>query len=244
MRTFIFSLIIVLTFVSCSDDNSHEGDNCTISEFIIENYRDDAVQLYLHEIHNNPNHPNYNIVDIDESEVNQILSIIQSVYNLNIPERDTVFEVYDIPARLCYATSYLQLKVDPQNSAIQNLAANQIPTGNQALDSFLNTYGFDSVDLSYDYPQFPWLSIISTQELNLLPLEDEVTNLEGILMAEMNAGCVGDGNTIQIDREQSPTKITFSIGEGDCPAGCIYKKFWEFSVDNDCKASFVRMYEN
>jgi hypothetical protein len=43
------------------------------------------------------------------------------------------------------------------------------PTGNQALDDILSTYGFDSVKTAYSYPNFPWLTIFTKKELTMIP---------------------------------------------------------------------------
>ena len=33
--------------------------------------------------------------------------------------------------------------------------------------------------------------------------------------------------------------LDFSIGWGDCPAGCIYRRHWVFGVDNNCSVSLI-----
>jgi hypothetical protein len=48
---------------------------------------------------------------------------------------------------------------------------------------------------------------------------------------------------ITLSRDGDSATITFSIGRGDCPAGCIYHKYWEFRVLNDY-AEFVKTFED
>lgn len=126
---------------------------------------------------------------------------------------------------------------------IINLSNGIFPTGDLDLDTLLNTYHFDSVKTYYSYPNFPWLTIFTKEEYNLIPVENEFEAIESVFIAEFSKVCIGDGNTITLIRNNSSATITFSIGSGDCPAGCIYHKYWEFKVMNG-KATFIQTYEN
>lgn len=52
---------------------------------------------------------------------------------------------------------------------------------------------------------------------------------------------IGYGNTISLIRNGDSAVITFSIGRGDCYAGCGYLKCWKFKV-LDGIAKFVGTY--
>ena len=211
-------------------------------QYVFENYYADAKQLYFDEIIKDTNHPNYNDPELDKSEIEKILKIIQAVYDSRSLERDTVFDIYQIHGYYCYSFNSISLIVNAEFSSIQNLSQGIIPTGDEALDKILAVYAFDSVSTSYGYPQFPWLMIYTKKEYNMIPVEKEFNQLESILIAEHNSGCVGDGNTIQLIREEDSATITFSIGRGDCPAGCIYHRHWEFKVSGGV-AKFIKAYQ-
>ncbi len=196
---------------------------------------------HIHEMIQNSSYAGYDDPVLDEDEITKILKIIQAVYNLDTPERDTVFNIYEIHGYYCYAFNSLSLKVDTEQAGIQNLAKNVFPTGDASLDHLLDTYKFDSVRTSYSYPDFPWLTIYTKKEYNMIPVETEFEKLESVLIAEFNKGCIGDGNTITLKRNPGSAVITFSIGSGDCPAGCIYHRYWEFKV-SDGNAKFIRTY--
>ncbi len=243
-------IIFVILLLGCEKENKTKNINqddedivITLTPYIIENYSEDAKQLYFDEIFKNDMHEDYMNPALDEQEIEKILEIIQAVYNSDSPERDTVFNVYDIHGYYCYGFSSMYLKVDTTKTEIHNLANNIFPTGEPNLDQLLTTYHFDSVATSYSYPRFPWLTIYTDDEYNMIPLEKEFSEISSILIAEFNKGCVGDGNTITIDRTNDPIIITFSIGEDDCPSGCIYHRYWEFEVSNGI-AKFKRAYED
>ena len=236
--------IIYLLFISCTLDNDNSSDNnIELSEFVKNNYTNDAKQLYMHEIFNDTSHPNYNETSIDETEVNKILQIIQAVYNLDIPETDTIFNQNNIHTYLCYSFNALSLKVDTEIDEINNLAEGIIPTGNSNLDNILSNYNFNSVEPAFSYPSFPWLTINFNGEFNMIPINNELATIHSIILTEMSSICFGDGNNITLTRNNNNATIIFSIGSGDCPAGCIYHKYWKFEVVNNT-ATFIRMYEN
>ena len=38
------------------------------------------------------------------------------------------------------------------------------------------------------------------------------------------------------------TQLTYSHGWGDCPSGCIHRRYWQFNVYPDCSVEFVTSY--
>jgi hypothetical protein len=245
-------IFISIASFACSkslipDDPKHDSislDSVVLDTFIKNNYSRDAKLLYCLEIVHDSTHFNRNNPVIDTSEVSEILKIIQAVYDLNTEESRIVFDTYKIHSRICLAFNNIYLKVQTDQPAIVNLSKEIIPTGNQQLDAILGTYGFDSVRTFNGYPGFPWLTIYSKNEYNLLPIVSMFRKIPSILLTDWEEGsCIGDGSTISLTRFKDSAKIIFGIGNGDCPAGCIYHKYWEFEV-KESKATFIRTFEN
>ncbi len=231
--------ILFLFMLGC-DEQLPEIELAEIDPYIQEANFDDAVELYIREILANPKHFNYNNPKLNETELNEILSIFQAVYNLEIPETDTVFNFYNIHALKCNGTKSIVMHVNSESPEIIKLANGEIPTGNKQLDYLMETYEFDSVRTSYSYPQFAWLSVNTDNTYNLLPIINEFEKIPSIVLAENNGGCF-DGNNILLERGDDKTTIDFSIGRGNCPAGCIYRKHWIFGVENSL-ARLVKVY--
>ena len=178
--------LIILALVLCNcdkDDKRIDNENIKLEPYIIENYSDDAKQLYFNEIFEDIDHTNYTNPILDDNEINKILKIIQAVYNSDSTERDAVFDVYDIHGYYCYSFNSISLRVNTELPEIKNLANNIFPTGETELDNLLTTYNFDSVKTSYSYPQFPWLTIYTEDEYNMLPKKKsfQILNLYKIL---------------------------------------------------------------
>lgn len=234
-------LLTILLYQCTSEDMSPSCDDISLDPFIVENYSDDALNLYFHEITQDESHPNYSNPELDSDEIEKILKIIQAVYNSDSPERDTVFDVHKIHGYYCYSFNSVNFKVDAKRSEIENLATNVIPTGDAYIDNLLTTYGFDTVRTSYGYPQTPWITLYTDGEYNMIPIKKAFVKSDAIEGDDTNEFCIGDGDGIGLRRSGDSATITFSIGRGDCPAGCFYHRYWEFSV-KDCQAKFVRVY--
>jgi hypothetical protein len=252
MKHYSFLISIIMICISACEKtqmpvNDHDSinlDSVRLGSFIKNNYYNDARLLYTYEIYHDSTHFNRKNPIIDTSEITKVLKILQLIYDLNSPETNTIFNTYKIHARLCIGFNYIYLKVKTDQPEIINLAKGTIPTGNTHLDALLTNYGFDSVRTFYSYPGFPWLTIYSANDYNLIPIADKFSKISSIILTDIESGgCIGDGNTIKLIRSGTSAKVTFSIGDGDCPAGCIYHKYWEFLVENN-KAAFVKSFED
>lgn len=226
-------LLLGGVLLSCKKDtiNPEPEKDVMISDFIRKNYLNDARNLYLFEILQDPTHPNYNKVTLAEDEVNQILARIQYVYDLKTPERDLVFEEHKIHSQYCFSFKSLVLKVDATAPEIQKLSQGVIPTGNDQLDKLLDTYDFNTAEALRSYPDFPWVLISSTNIYNLIPLEKAFSQVSSIDIAEFNKFCVGGDNQMFLTRHpDGSSTLEFERGWGDCPSGCINSESWKFEI--------------
>jgi hypothetical protein len=237
-----FTIFFILLISSCekNDSPSYVQFTAKLTAFIVNNYTNDAKHLYLNEILKDVHHFNRNNPILDTNEIKQVLKIIQAVYNTNVPQKDTVFNIYKIHNFNCKSLNSINLIVQPGQPAINNLINAIFPTGNKNLDNLLYNYHFDSVRTYTGNPNATLVTLFTKNEYNLLPIESKFNELS-IGFAEINDGCIGDGNTIELIRSQNSAQIIFSVGTGDCPAGCIYHKYWEFNVV-DSTASFIKTY--
>jgi hypothetical protein len=75
---------------------------------------------------------------------------------------------------------------------------------------------------------------VNTKELAFL-----VKNFESIRHAEAE-GTIGDGNDITYGSDsKNAMAIKYSIGEGDCPSGCINRKWWVFYIMPDGTINYM-----
>jgi hypothetical protein len=95
--------------------------------------------------------------------------------------------------------------------------------------------GFDSLYAELGTPQSRTLDSLKVAFLNFnqmyhgVRLAQLFQPVDGVRYAEPN-GAIGDGNDIVARANRT---YTLSRGYGDCPAGCIYRESWDFTVTED-----------
>lgn len=84
----------------------------------------------------------------------------------------------------------------------------------------------------------PQVTMYADRMLNAPELAHTLAQFKGISGAEAVIPS-GDGNDITAGAEgKNATAIKLSIGKGDCPSGCIHRKFWVFYVHPDGSVTF------
>lgn len=232
-----FSSLIFITACQKTDIS-----NTKISDYIRQAYYADARQMYFEEWKDNPQHINYNKPTFDEAAIDNILRMIQGVYDSKSAHRDSIFDVYQIHK---YGTSdfkTLVLEVDPNNQAISQLAEGLIKTDNNKLNGLLNTYQVDSVRKFSSYPEFNWLIMHFKKAWNPIKVCADFEKIEGITTCEGDNAFAGDGYNISLVRDEHYTDLVFSHGSGDCPSGCINRQYWIYRFSGK-KMRFVRYRE-
>lgn len=235
---FFFGLIALL-LLGCEKVNTGEKENleCYFSQKVGELYQDDAKQILFREIQRDTsNHPHYLNPYFDSTEVNHILQALQSIYDLQLPQRDTIVKVRKIHTFPRRSLHFFSLKVNQSSSEIQNLKNGQ-PTGNAIFDSIFNGFQIKLLRIN----TLDWADFKTREPLNLYAIVEPLKKLSFVHNAEIS-GAFGEWNDIKMTRTSGQFQFDFSTGWGDCPAGCIYERHWVFSVNQECQASFVHAY--
>jgi hypothetical protein len=245
MKNCLFITLLAALFCgSCKKSDSFNKDvaGCPIDPAISNGYLNDAQEIVYRNILAGVSVQGSDQVAFNQQELNKVLSAIQSVYALNSPQTDTVFNVYKIHAFKLYVLNSIILQVNLNAPEIKNLAIGQ-PTGNSSFDTLMAKYGF-TYNNNTLYPstsQLPFFAINSNTWYNIQALVPLFKQYSFILGAQSN-GTAGDGNNITYQINGTNRILDFSLGFGDCPAGCGGRQIWEFSVDEHCKATFVKSF--
>lgn len=201
----------------------------------------DATQFYFREIRSDSAHPNYYETTFSQKEIDKYLTLFQLIYNLHIPETDSIFHHYGIHISKRYRFREVTMGVDSSIFKYPNILALQQPTDYKALDNILETFNYQLVK-SKKNRDYSYLKFTSDTEINPLPFLQALSNLPETKYAEMNMG-FNNGIGIEIAPTPYYTLITFRVGWGDCPSGCIHNRYWEFAIMRN-KARFVRAYQS
>lgn len=247
MKTIIpLMLFASLTLLSChkNTDQIGNGKDCTVTDEVRTRYTKSVYQMMMQRYREDTTLPQYRNAMLSATERDEILGYIQAVYNLNTPERDTVFKMDSITEYPVVSLYNAILQIDPNSAQGKNLMGGK-PSGNSDFDALLTKYGIDSLRTLLSSPGTVWIVARTATPHNMIQVAKELRPFSFIYSSEAD-GYMGDGDRIKLAYLESfaapsPVELDFSIGRGDCPAGCNYRRHWVFHV-TDCNATFIKSY--
>jgi len=209
------------------------ADDSTIPELRRERYREAAARLAAREL------PPDAGPELPAALVESFYARLVLVDNAReLAARDTVVEVYGITPLRPVVRS-LAVGVDRDAGWIHAWRAGQPLTGEAAVDELVRRFGI-TVDRCYDFASVDYTSCaLTTERPVFVPgLARLFGPLDRVRYAEPN-GLVGDGNDLAATREADAVVLAYSVGSGDCPAGCIHRRFWRFRVFDDGRVAYL-----
>jgi hypothetical protein len=132
----------------------------------------------------------------------------------------------------------VRLVISPESPYLKNWSQKNEVTDNLYINQLISKYGLQITDYKNATlgPTFMMQSagFINTPELCFI-----FSNLEGIKFADPE-GMTGDGNDIEVTATAKTGRILrFSVGAGDCPSGCMYRKYWNFLLQDDGSVMYI-----
>jgi len=218
--------------------------SCSAPDSVVNSYEDDAVRITLEYGYQN-NLSFRNDIEVPQPQVDTILNALIAVYNATgLAARDTVVDIYTIHDFGRASLYQFGLGADSSLAWMKQLESNTIPCGESTVDSLINSLSLTVTDY-FTYP-----GLISTEQveftspnpLNMRALVSFVDSIPDVAYGN-EYSYAGDGNRISGSIHQDHVELIYSIGWGDCPAGCINRRFWKFKVYHaDCSVEFVESY--
>jgi hypothetical protein len=217
--------------------------SCQAPDSIRELYRDDSKMLAVQKFERRTSHL-LDSITIPTSHSDSILNAIIAVYNAtSLPARDTVIDSFNIHASVYPYLYSIEVFADSTLPWMQNLKNNQIPTGNQTVDSLISKYSLTLSKYNVKYHWFSYHEVTFTSDsaLNTIGLAMAFDTINGVNFSEYT-GSIYNVNNIQDSIHSTFIELDFSHGWGDCWADCIYRRYWKFKVYNDCSVEYVGSY--
>ncbi|MHC1705940.1 MAG: T9SS type A sorting domain-containing protein [Bacteroidales bacterium] len=214
-------------------------DTCPINPYIQGNYVDDAYVL-VGRMLEDPLHPYHDSIDIPSALLKKPLAALSAAFEVNCPEKDTVFDIYNIHVRGAGMgmLGRLIIWVDTNYAWVQQLIDDGTYSGNPAYDSLIANRGFT---ILYVFSFSPIIVVVSPGSYNLGALINKLITIPGVVQASPD-GLAGDGSDIKYYSGDNTDSLVFDLGWGDCPSGCIHHRFWNFKVNSDCSGSYQYAY--
>ena len=182
----------------------------------------------------------YDDIPIPDDAVQPYYAALIAVYNATaLPARDTVVAVYAIHTFGNPATHGLFLWASLSENWVQRLSLGEIPTGQPAVDSVLARYALSFTGAHIlSSGEDALITLESAEALNIDALAPLLSGVAGVRYSSPN-GMGGDGNDIEGTVEASRVVLAYSVGSGDCPAGCINRRYYRFAVTPDGTVEYL-----
>jgi hypothetical protein len=82
----------------------------------------------------------------------------------------------------------------------------------------------------YSAPANTYVILYSSRPLDMRALGSRFLEIDGVEAADASH-FAGSGNDIEATVEPGLLRLAYSVGFGDCPAGCIKRHYWFFEID-------------
>ncbi|MFA6517945.1 MAG: T9SS type A sorting domain-containing protein, partial [Bacteroidia bacterium] len=162
---------------------------------------------------------------------------------VSLPARDSVIHQFDIHTSRSPSLISFSIIADSTLPWMQQLGMGNIPTGTPEVDSLLIPYGLmvNSYFRRFGSEVNHWVFFKSDSFYNTRALAKAFEKIQGVSHTEPEFA-IGDGNYIIDSIYNDHVELIYSLGWGDCPAGCINRRFWKFNVYNDCSVEYMGSY--
>ncbi len=211
------------------------GDDSRLPASVRATYDDDASCLAVRDVvaKGAPEVP------IPPAAIQPYYDALVSVYNASaLPWRDTVVDVYQIHTFCSPALHRVTLGLAASEAWAQRLARREIPTGDASVDTLIARYALSVGYVSTLSNGDVLVTLVSTEPLNTTALSQLFVAIAGVRFAEPG-GTIGDGNNIAGSIEDARVLLDYSVGYGDCPAGCTARRFYHFAVHDDGTVEYL-----
>lgn len=215
-----------------------KGDDSRVPDSLRILYSEDAAYLALREIHHDEDLKT-SLVEVPDDLIRFFYSGLVHIYNAHsLAARDSVVSMYEIHAFPYPELHSLIVAVDTTEEWVRSWKEGRRFTGNATIDDLMEKYRLD-LDRYYTWPSSHDLAVLETPDpVNILALAPLFEPVSGVIYAEPNGMCC-DGNDITAGIGNEHVSYEFSLGWGDCPAGCIARHIWKFSVGYNGKVEFT-----
>jgi hypothetical protein len=213
-----------------------EPPGATLTEEQRRIYEEDAVRLAIRHLVATRS-PQRNAVEPPLPLVSSLYAALVAVHASSHPARDTVIDVFHIRAFPNPPVYEIMVAVDPAASWTQAWRRSEALTGNAAIDEMVVKYGISVVQY-YHWPTDQVAVLRTSRPINTAALAAQFARVAGVRYAEPN-GYMGDGNDIRVSIVNGRWHLAYSVGFGDCPAGCIGRRTWTFSVNSSGDVGYL-----
>ncbi len=235
-------LLLVVCLAGCelvgSDASSafHGKDDSRLSDSLRAQYRTDAAVLTLRRVQEE--------IPFDEQDAELPPEWIERFYG-------ALIAVHNASSRMASAADvegfhtwpndgvyYLSIGVDSTEGWVQEWQQGRLLTGNARVDELLRAYDLTLDGLWNSYRQTV-AYLRSERPLNTPKVASFFEGIPGVDFAQQG-GSWGPDAGIVAKVGDGYVELTYTVGWGDCPSGCINRHWWVFRVYDSGAVQFMK----
>lgn len=235
--------VLIPTVVTCTKvptawDGLSAADDTQVSEAVRAVYRDDAARLALRHL-NATSGGAPDAVDLPPELVSSLYQALIRVYNIPaLAARDSVVTRYAIHTFRVPEVRSLLVGVDSLTGWLPAWQHGDRLTGYPPLDQVMEAYDLDVAAYGRLLGlSFHGITLRSRRPLNIAALATRFTGIAGVVFAEP-VPANGGGNDIRASVQAGGWRLDYSVGYGDCLAGCIARHYWTFLIRPDGRVTY------
>jgi hypothetical protein len=241
MRALILPASALACLVGCRQSTTPDADAVDtvgpveMREVMSHPYGADALHLTVRELQKG-RAPAEQAIEIPPGLLSELFRALAAVYDAaGMPARDSVIELYQVHAHP--EPQELLVAVDSTTPWVRAWSRGERLTGNAAVDALLEEYGL-ALERYYPWHHSHTALLATTRPLNVVALATRFAGIDGIAHATPNRR-MGDGDDITAERSGGGWRLEYSVGWGDCIAGCIHRRMWSFFVAADGAVTYL-----
>lgn len=234
---YLFLILISGLILTGCKPKEPKSNNKTMPAEIAAKYREDAARLVVREL-NTSRQSGENEAYIPAERVAFFYDLLSKAYWMSQ-------KIDSIPAGLngIHTLANPNLKeirvvLEKDAEFKESWANGSLRSANLYMNQLLSRYKFKIKN--YKESQIgTLLTLESGDYINTQVMAQILQGIDGIKSAEAE-GLMGDGNDITWGSDsKKDMALKFSIGEGDCPSGCIHRKYWIFYVTSEGQMTYM-----
>lgn len=234
-------LVSLFNVVSCSNSEQNllapgaeiyvSANDSNVPAALREAYKEDAAMLTVRLMHE---HGGSQAQEVEPPPpvIHDFYCALIRVFNAtSIAARDSVVSIYDIHSVRNVQDLSLRsliLWVSYSTDWVSAWINGERFTGNTEIDGLMEQFDLELGNTKQRWGSFQ-VVLIAGRPLNISALATRFKAIDGIVLVEPN-GYGGDGDNITATVYLPFIFLDYSVGYGDCPAGCISRRYWGFRV--------------
>lgn len=215
-----------------------EAEDGNLSDSVKNEWKESARELALRAVIEQDS----TMLEVPENLIRTFYNGLIHILKSGTPEAELAAIEFGVRARPAFKHDEVLVYPDTSEASdwLNAWRNGETLTGNSSIDELIEKYELTLRNYSELQSQAVALAVLrSARFVNPIPIANDFAKLP--VMSDSYTGVnmlVGDGSDIKADVRQTSVRYRFEYGWGDCPAGCISRHFWGFSVNADGDVDF------